>query len=211
MIRIKSWVLVVGLLTVFAVGAGIAKAQQAPAQQYDVSPASAMALPGDVLPPPPDVALHVPLGAPAGTPSGKKIAAPTTPLTFELALQAATTAIASCQADGFAVGVAVSDEKGQLMVALNADGAAVRSPFIAARKNLAVIAFKMPTMALRTKTVSDPSLLAQIKPNMAVLPGGLPILVGDRVVGAIATSGATGYEEEKCAGAGLEKIKPQLK
>lgn len=67
-----------------------------------------------------------------------------------------------------------------------------------------------PTHATRTPP-TDSTLMARVKPNMSLLPGGLPIMKGDIVVGAIAASCATAYEEEKCAKAGIEKIQAKLK
>jgi uncharacterized protein GlcG (DUF336 family) len=42
-------------------------------------------------------------------------------------------------------------------------------------------------------------------------PGGIPIFIGDQLVGAIGVSGATGDQDEECAKAGLEAVKDQLK
>ncbi len=68
----------------------------------------------------------------------------------------------------------------------------------------------MSTLALRTKIEADSSVMAQVKPNMSLLPGGMPIMKGDVLVGAIAASGATAYVEEKCAKAGVQKIQARL-
>jgi uncharacterized protein GlcG (DUF336 family) len=185
------------------------------AAQSAAPPASAPAaptfLPGDAPLPPVDVQLHVDLGPPAGPSQAKKTTTAPPVLRFDLAMEAAKAALDSCVADGYAVGVAVTDEKGQMIVGLSSDGAAPRGVYTAVRKNIAAITFRVPTSALRTKIGADPAMVSQIQPNMALFPGGLPIIVGDRVVGAIGASGATGNEEEKCAGVGLEKIRARLK
>ena len=97
------------------------------------------------------------------------------------------------------------------MSALAADGVAPNRVYMALRKDITAAAFGISTVALREKIAADPSLLKQLKPNMSVLPGGMPILVEGRVVGAIASSGAFAYEEEKCVRAGLQEIQAQLK
>jgi uncharacterized protein GlcG (DUF336 family) len=129
---------------------------------------------------------------------------------MELALEAAHTAILTCLADGYRIGVAVTDANGQILVGLAADGAAPGRVYTAVRKDLTAAAFKMPTSLLREKFLANPALLAQLKPNMSVFPGALPIMIGDQVLGAIGGSGGTIYEEEHCARAGAEKIKSRL-
>ena len=66
-------------------------------------------------------------------------------------------------------------------------------------------------LELREKLTTDQSLMTQVKPNMSLLPGGIPIMKGDVLLGAISTSGAAAYEEEKCAKAGLDRIQARLK
>ena len=47
---------------------------------------------------------------------------------------------------------------------------------------------------------------------MTIERGGVPIMVGDEGIGAIAVSGAPGGEkDEACAEAGIAKIKDRLK
>ena len=120
-------------------------------------------------------------------------------------------AVDTCASDGYPVSVAVTDASGHLKAALVADGVKPNRVYMAVRKDVAAAAFGMSTLALREKLTTDSSLLAQLKPNMSVLPGGLPIFAGDRVVGAIAASGAYAIEEEKCVRAGLQKIQSRLK
>jgi uncharacterized protein GlcG (DUF336 family) len=128
-----------------------------------------------------------------------------------LALEAVQAAVESCAADGYVVAAAVTDAAGKLKAALAPDGTRSNGVYMALRKDVTVAAFGMATLALREKIATDPSLMARVRPNMSLLPGGLPIMKGDRLVGAIATSGAAAYEEEKCAQAGIRKIQSRLK
>jgi uncharacterized protein GlcG (DUF336 family) len=170
------------------------------------------ALPGDFMDIPQSAQLRVGLGAPAGTHATRPPATDATPSpSFALALEAAQAAMASCEADGYRVAVAVTDSVGKLKVALAPDGVANNRVYMALRKDVTVVGFKMSTLALRQKIEADPSVMAQVKPNMVLLPGGIPIMKGDALVGAISASGATAYEEEKCAQAGVQKIQSRLK
>ena len=66
----------------------------------------------------------------------------------------------------------------------------------------------------------DPALKAKLEadPKHRPRPGGLPLMVGNDVIGAIGYGGAAtlngvqgGLRDEVCAKAGLEKIKARLK
>jgi len=170
------------------------------------------ALPGEFVDMPQDRQLTVGLGPPAGTRPTRPAATDPTPSPgFMLALEAAQAAVESCAADGYVVAAAVTDAAGKLKAALAPEGTRTNGVYMALRKDVTVVAFKMPTLALREKIAADPTLMAQVKPNMSLLPGGIPIMKGDVLLGAISASGAAAYEEEKCAKAGLQKIQSRLK
>lgn len=171
------------------------------------------ALPGDFMDIPQSAQLHVPLGPAAGPrpPSSKHDPDAPPTLSFALALEAANAAVASCQADGYTVAVAVTDAAGNLKVALAPDGARSNGVFMAVRKDVTVTQFGVSTLALRQRISRDPSLMARVKPNMSLLPGGTPIISHDHLFGAISASGASAYQEEKCANAGIRKIQIRLR
>lgn len=190
---------------------GLLYAQNPVNPQVSPPAAYSAALPGDTRLPSLDFQLHKDLGPPAGTlaQSQPVLGAPGLPL--DLALEAAHAAIEACRGDGYRIGVAVTDPAGQLLVGLAADGAGPGRVYVAVRKDIAATAFKMPTLALRAKLLADPALRGQIKPNMSVFSGAVPLMVGDRVVGAIASSGSTGNEDDRCASIGADKIQSRLK
>ncbi len=54
--------------------------------------------------------------------------------------------------------------------------------------------------------------LRQMNEKILILPGGLPIKVGEEVIGGIGVGGSPGGDkDEACAQAGLDKIKNRLK
>jgi len=170
------------------------------------------AMPGDYFDIPQSAQLKVPLGPPAGPNrrigAGTQISDPQ--LGFALSLAAAEAARQSCAADGYTVTVAVTDDAGNLKVALAGDGVRTNGVFMAMHKAVTVVAFRMSTLDLRMKIEKDPSLMTRITPNMSLLPGGLPIYRNGAFVGAIATSGVSAYQEEKCAKDGLRRIHADL-
>nr|WP_253951089.1 heme-binding protein [Novosphingobium sp. SG751A] len=113
-------------------------------------------------------------------------------------------------ADGYAITVAVTDAQGQLKAALAADGPRENGIYMAMHKTLTVVGFRISTLELRQRIEKDPALLDQVKPNMSLLPGGVPIFGHGAFLGAIATSGASAHIEEKCAADGIAGIASQL-
>jgi uncharacterized protein GlcG (DUF336 family) len=131
---------------------------------------------------------------------------------MEIALQAAQAALARCQADALLVGAAVADASGNLVTGLQMTGANPGRIFFAARKAVTAAQFGAPTSDVREKLrAGDFSLLLQIRPNMVVYPGGVPLR--DRtgkVIGAIGVSGATAEQDEICAAAGAAAVRDRL-
>lgn len=202
-IRLLSGVAVTALFS-----GGLAEAQtpvSAPAAPAATSADPAF-LPGDGPPP----AVSGMIGPSKPGPEAPIDTPPAVPLA--LAEEAARGALKFCSAGGHRIAVAVVNSAGELQVGLVADGASAERVFVAARKGVAAIAFKSPTSEVQKRLrASDSSAYAILKPNMAVWPGAVPILAGERVLGAIGTSGATSEQDEECAAAGLARIKARLK
>jgi uncharacterized protein GlcG (DUF336 family) len=130
----------------------------------------------------------------------------------ELALQAAQEAVAACA--GSHVGVAIIDSAGTPKLYYVPDGTAGFHAYTGFRKAYTALTFKMPTSEVGALSKTDAAVAAKITAdtNFLSFAGGLPIKVGDEIVGAIGVSGAEPSAiDEKCAIAGLEKIKTLLK
>jgi uncharacterized protein GlcG (DUF336 family) len=185
-------------------------------------PASARSVPADNLPPfdmldeqgnllptPP---------MPAGALNRGPGSAPETSVrgpTLAMAIAAARGAVERCSTAGYRVGVAVVDSAGEARALLTADGADGSHVFVAVRKALLALTFGMPSSEARQRVLKDKASLARVTPNMFVEGGAVPIRVGDEVIGAIGVSGAggkvIGQQDERCAIAGLERIRHALK
>lgn len=132
-----------------------------------------------------------------------------------LALEAAQTAQETCRAKGAEVATLVVDSGGATVVQLTGDGVPPLLNVIAATKVATVLKFKVSSGEVMKRLNSDPALAAQLKsdPDIGeVRQGGLPITVGNELVGAIAVAGAFGPADtdEICARAGLDKIAARL-
>jgi uncharacterized protein GlcG (DUF336 family) len=181
------------------------------AQTSQPAASNPASLPGDTPLPSLDYQLHKDLGPPAGTSAQKQPAFSAPSLALDLALEAAQTAIAACRADGYHIGVAVSDPDGALIVGLAADGAAPGRIYVALRKGITAAAFTISTLDLREKILTHSALLTHVRANMSLLSGGEPLVIQGHVVGAVAASGSTGNEDDYCARKGAKKIQARLR
>ena len=122
----------------------------------------------------------------------------------------ARAALEACASQGFHVAVAVSDADGALVVLLRGDGggvhlidAAQRKAFTAASSGTRTSAWEK---AIDERTgVPDPHIV-DVKDVLAVA-GGVPILFGKEVVGAVGVSASPGVaHDERCADIGIRAI-----
>jgi uncharacterized protein GlcG (DUF336 family) len=136
---------------------------------------------------------------------------PARALALDLALLAAQEAVAACA--GSHVGVAIIDATGTPKLYYIPDGTAGFHAYTGFRKAYTALTFKMPTSEVGALSKTDATVAAKITAdtNFLSFAGGVPIKAGDEIVGAIGVSGAEPSAiDEKCANAGLEKIKTQV-
>jgi len=133
-------------------------------------------------------------------------------LSYAIAKTIAETAMASCGAQGYAVAAVVVDRAGETLVALRGDNAGPHTMENARRKAYTARSFRQATSAYAQKFESnDPVVRQQVTlPNVIAIPGGLPIKVGDDVIGGAGVSGSPGVDEP-CVQAGIDKVADQLK
>src|SRR5260221_7128996 len=133
-------------------------------------------------------------------------------LSLAVAKTIAETAMASCTEKGFAVSVVVVDRAGEVIVALRGDNAGPHTMENARRKAYTARSFRTSTAAYAKRFAdNDPVVRQQVTlPNVIAIPGGLPIKVGDDVIGEAAVAGSPGVDEPSVQ-AGLDKVADQLK
>ncbi len=147
-------------------------------------------------------------------------AAPARGPEMALAIEAAQTALSTCTANGIKAGASIVDSAGVLRILLSVDGASKGAVESSTKKAFTANALKAATYDVQEKMKADPALTAKVNAdhNLFVRPGGLPLMVGNDVIGAIGVGGAStlngvpgGERDAACAKAGLEKIKSRLK
>jgi len=131
-----------------------------------------------------------------------------------LALEAVQAAVATCTKNGFKSAALVVDSVGESVAMFKADGAPRIDLASATRKAFVVIYTKKPSADAAARVKVDPAFAQQLAATQKALPvrGGLPIIVGGEVIGAIAVGGAPapGEQDEICSKAGLDRIASRL-
>ncbi|HXW23739.1 MAG TPA: heme-binding protein [Xanthobacteraceae bacterium] len=131
-------------------------------------------------------------------------------LSYAVAKAVAENALEACKARGYAVSVAVVDRAGLTVVSLRADGASPHTMENARRKAYTAMTFKMTTAEFIKRMATEPVRREQTTlPNVIAIDGGVPIKVGNDVIGGVGLSGSPGVDTE-CVMAGMEKVKDQL-
>ena len=116
-----------------------------------------------------------------------------------------------CTKDGHRVAVVVVDRAGNIVASLRGDGTKPHMMEFARLKAYTAVTNPrgMTTLEFR-KLAEERPHLKQI-PNLVLVGGGVPIKVGNEIIGAVGVSGAPGEElDETCAHAGIAKVASSL-
>lgn len=117
-------------------------------------------------------------------------------------------AVAHAEELGVRVCVAVVDEGGTLKALARMDGALFMTVRIATNKAMTAAGTGVATATLAEAIAEDAALLAGLtsQEHTAIFPGGVPIIDGEAVVGAIGVSGGMAGEDHPIAEAGLSAL-----
>jgi uncharacterized protein GlcG (DUF336 family) len=117
-----------------------------------------------------------------------------------------------CTKDGYKVSVTVVDKAGNVAASVRGDGTNPHTMEFSRLKAYTSRTRGQTSLEFQ-KLTSDPAsaYLRQI-PNTVAVGGGVPIKVGNEVIGAAGASGAPGGEkDEACVLAGIAKVEAALK
>jgi uncharacterized protein GlcG (DUF336 family) len=133
-------------------------------------------------------------------------------MSLGMAKTIAEAALSACQQKGFHTAVAVVDRAGQVMVVLRDEQATAQSVEMARRKAFTARMFRSTTLEFQKRTASDPTLAPQRDvADILALGGGVPIQVGNEIIGGVGSSGSNQTEDDACAKAGVAKVADMLK
>lgn len=130
------------------------------------------------------------------------------PITLENAKKAAAAALAEARKNNFTMAAAITDTAGYLVYFERMDGTQTGSAVVALDKARSAALFKRPTKAFQDALAAGGEGLRVLRLEGAVpIEGGLPIVMGGHVVGAIGVSGGTSAQDSQCATPGAEALK----
>jgi glc operon protein GlcG len=137
--------------------------------------------------------MAIPYGLSVSLEDAKKVAAP---------------ALAEARKNSWLMAVAVVDTAGNLVYFEKMDGTQLASVNIAQEKARSAAQFKRPTKALEEAlAVGGDGLRILGLPGAVPVEGGIPLVVGGKIVGAIGVSGGTSPQDGQCAAAGAALMK----
>jgi uncharacterized protein GlcG (DUF336 family) len=134
-------------------------------------------------------------------------------MTLELASQIAAATVAACHAMGHNVSATVVDRAGSARAMHRADNAGPHTLDSSLQKAYTSASAKNNTLAMMEAAQKNPAAANLVHmPGFLLLGGGVPIRVGQEVIGAVGVGGAPGgHLDEQCAMTALDKVKDLLK
>ena len=134
-------------------------------------------------------------------------------MSLDLASQIAAATVAACSASGYNVTVAVVDRAGSLRALQRADNAGPHTVGAAQGKAYTSASARTTTTAMLENVQKNPGAATLVDiPGFLVLGGGVPVKVGNEVIGAVGVGGAPGgHLDEQCANAGITQVAELLK
>jgi glc operon protein GlcG len=176
-------------LTVLALAAGLLGAGQAMAQQQA---APAPAAPPDLNAIPDKMPFNIPFG---------------TPISYERAQGLIKAATDEATKRGWAMNVAVVDPNGDLVAFGRMDGAQLASVPISQHKARVAARYRRPTRAFEDGVQKFGFNYLLTLDDVIASRGGIPLVEGGKLIGAIGCSGGTGSQDEATCQAAAGTVK----
>jgi uncharacterized protein GlcG (DUF336 family) len=116
-------------------------------------------------------------------------------------------AVAEARKHDWKLNVAVVDSGGTLVASQRMDGAQLASVQVAEHKARTSATFRRETKAFETAIQSGNTYVLTLD-GVVGSHGGIPLVEGGRLIGAIGCSGGTGSQDEVACKAGVAALKP---
>jgi glc operon protein GlcG len=130
------------------------------------------------------------------------------PVSLEAAKKIAPTALAEARKNNWTMAVAIVDTAGDLVYFERMDNTQLGSVNIAIAKARSAARFKRPTKVFQDMLAAGGDQLRALGLEGAVpVEGGIPLVMGGKIVGAIGVSGGTSPQDSQCAKAAADLVK----
>ena len=129
-------------------------------------------------------------------------------MNLEVATKAVNAAMAEAKKNGWNLAIAVTTNGGHLVHFSRMDNTQFGSIKIAQHKARAAATFKRPTKAFADAIAANPANVALLSlDDVIASEGGIPLMLGGKMIGAIGCSGATGAQDGVACTAGANALK----
>ena len=130
------------------------------------------------------------------------------PVGVENARKAATAALAEARKNNWTMAVAIVDTSGNLVYYEKMDNTQLGSATVAVDKARSAALFKRPTKAFQDALAAGGAGM-RVLGLQGVVPveGGIPLVMDNKIVGAIGVSGDSSEHDGQCAKAGSDTLK----
>ena len=181
------------IVTALALAAGVFAASAAVAQQAGApaAPAAAPTAPPDLNAIPDKMPFNQPYGA---------------PITMDRAQGVVQAAVAEANKRGWAMNVSVVDTHGDLVAFGRMDGAQLGSVSISQHKARAAARYRRPTRAFEDAVQKFGFNYILSLDDAIASRGGIPLVEGGKIIGAVGCSGGTGSQDEATCTAAADTI-----
>jgi glc operon protein GlcG len=130
------------------------------------------------------------------------------PINVDNAKKAAAAAIAEARKNNWTMAIAVVDTAGFLVYFEKMDGTQTGSVNVAIEKARSAALFKRPTKFFQDTVAQGGVGLRMLGlPGAVPVDGGIPLIEGGKIVGAIGASGGTSDQDAQTAQAGVNVVK----
>jgi uncharacterized protein GlcG (DUF336 family) len=132
-------------------------------------------------------------------------------LSLGMAKTIAEATLAECKEKGFHTAAVVVDRSGQVLVMLRDEQAPPQVADMARRKAFTARMFRTTSLEFQKRTM-DPAYAAQRNvADILALGGGVPIQIGNEIIGGVGSAGSSQDQDDACAKAGVAKVAELLK
>ena len=129
-------------------------------------------------------------------------------INLDTAKKIAASAITEARKNNWAMAVAVVDTGGNLVYFEKMDGTQTGSVNVSIEKARSAVLFKRPTKSFQDTVAQGGVGLRMLGlPGAVPVEGGIPLMEGGKIVGAVGASGGTSDQDGQCAQAGANLMK----
>ena len=130
------------------------------------------------------------------------------PITLDQAKKAMAAAEAKAKQNNWNVVISIVDSGGHMVMLQRLDGTQLASIRIADGKARTAVEFRRPTKALEDVIAGGGAGLRYFTvPGVNLMEGGVPIVIGGKVVGGIGVSGVDSEDDAQIAQAGADAVR----